>query len=76
MQYHDSWMLTKMAAHHQTRLLTEAERARQFKAARGSRANGGLRLALGVALIRAGAWVGGEAAEEVLAPAGRLSSVG
>ncbi|MBX5445449.1 hypothetical protein [Sphaerobacter sp.] len=66
----------RLAAERQQRWLREAEHRRMMRQMMQARRAGGMRRAVGEAVMRLGAWVAGQSLADIIAPEGRLSSAG
>lgn len=73
---HDAWTLERLSEYHHEALRAEANEWRVLKALPSRPAEHGLRHSVGLAMIRAGTWVAGRAADDLVPVEGQLSSTG
>ncbi|ACZ40072.1 hypothetical protein [Sphaerobacter thermophilus] len=73
---HMHFVNERLAAERQQRWLREAEERRMMRQVMQARRAGGMRLAVGAAVMRLGAWVAGQSLADIISPEGRLSSAG
>lgn len=66
----------RLAAERQQRWLREAEHRRMMRQLMQARRAGGMRRAVGAAVMRLGAWVAGQSLADIIAPESHLSSAG